>query len=101
MRKENQTNELELYREYKGQRGFSLDVGAMENGKFAYLENMYIDREGGGLLESVPGYRRLFGAEDKIHSLALQNVGEEKFIIFHSGKRLYKGQYPRHLCSFG
>lgn len=92
MRSDNKTSySSELFREYASPRGMSLTGRRCADKRFRYLQNMYIDYEGGGNgVESIPGYRKIHAAKDRIHSLAIQQVGRDKFIIIHEGGSLYR-----------
>lgn len=71
---------------------FSGDGGGISRNRFAYLENMYKDYlgDGGGAIESIPGFRRLkrlIGKTKGIYSLKGKDGAE--LIIFHTGSHLY------------
>ena len=55
------------------------------NGGFEYTENMYVDRHSDdGALESIPGFRQIYGFGEKINKLFIQDLGEnEKYLIIH------------------
>ena len=61
--------------------------------RFSHLENMYKDYSKGieGVIESIPGFRRIAGLGEKIHSIFVQkdNTGRQ-FILVHAGKSLYR-----------
>ena len=74
---------------YPELRGMDLYGG----GGFAYLENMYIDYDGGGdAVESIVGFRKIRAMKAGIHSLC--QIGREncRVLIIHSGDRLYLGR---------
>ena len=81
-----------LYRRYEGIRGVCFSGRAEPTRRFAYLENMYVDREGrGDAVESIPGFRITYSFESEIHSLHRQVLsGGEKYILVHSGCELYR-----------
>lgn len=58
----------------------------------AYSENMYRDYEGdgGGVIESVPGYRKILDLGEKIKRIALQKGKSEDFIIVIAGMNVYR-----------
>lgn len=99
MRNENQRNESEFFKEYKGIRGMSLTGDSSAKGRFAYLENMYIDHEGvGDCIESIPGFRKILTAENSLHSLSIQQTDGKRFIVFHAGNKLYRKGYDSEKC---
>ncbi len=61
--------------------------------RYSYLENMYRDYEGEGaeLIESVPGFRRVYSFGEKINALYFHRakMGEEALIV-HSGSKIYR-----------
>ncbi len=59
---------------------------------YARLENMYIDYEvGGNALTSIPGFRRIYKAIDRVHSLFFVGLSEDRgFMLIHSGEKLYR-----------
>lgn len=59
---------------------------------FFYLENMYVDYEGGGeYVESVPGFRKIFSPKEEIHSIGIYGISEgEKSLLIHAGENLYR-----------
>ena len=80
---------------YEAMRGVDLstDGSNIERYRYAYLENMYRDYngEGGVLIESVPGFRRLAALNERIHRIYHQRVGEnEEYIVVHAGGNLYR-----------
>lgn len=84
----------EYTRTYENMRGVSFNRSrdGSKNGRYAYLENMYIDYESQDLaLESIPGFRRLYSFGDKINGAFLQKVGAlGEYILVHSGDKLYR-----------
>lgn len=58
--------------------------------RFAHLENMYVDYEGGGELESIPGYRQVYNFGSKINGIFAQTNGGEEFLLVHAGEHLYR-----------
>jgi hypothetical protein len=56
-------------------------------GRLALIKNMYRDRYS-GLIESIPGYRRLVTTDEKIYSLCLTSFNRERCVIYHKGKEL-------------
>lgn len=55
-------------------------------------ENTYIDREVFGKeIESIPGFRKICKAKERIHSLSFVGRSEEGgYLLIHSGSRLYR-----------
>lgn len=92
MKKENQsTAQAELCREYGSLRGMSLSGEPCPLRRFAYTQNMYVDRESGGdAVESIPGFREFHKFNDAIHSLGVQMVENHRFLLVHSGEGLYR-----------
>ena len=58
----------------------------------AYSENMYRDYEGegNGVIESVPGYRRVADFGERIGALKLQKGASEDYIVLRAGNKLYR-----------
>ncbi len=80
-------------RSYENMRGMSLTVsGGDTQQRYGYLENMYVDYEGGGeAVESIPGFRRLVSLGGRIHGIYSQKLGEgAEFITVHAGRSLYR-----------
>ncbi len=77
-------------REYENLRGIDLS-GNSKNAEntFAYIENMYVDYEGGGL-ESIPGFRKILSTGEKINGIFSQKSDGREYIIIHSGDKLYR-----------
>jgi hypothetical protein len=78
---------------YSDMRGVDLrgDGSSVDRHRFADLENMYKDYEGGGegAIESIPGYRRLLDLGDKIHGIfAYKNETGAYTVCIHSGEKL-------------
>ncbi len=80
---------------YSAMRGvdFSSEEGQLKRYRFSYLENMYKDYDGGGagIVESIPGFRKLLSLAGKIHSIFthMDKHGNEHAVI-HAGSRLYR-----------
>ena len=75
---------------------FSAPDGRCDDAHFAYLENLYRDKEmaDGALLESVPGYRRI--ETEFLHSGEIYGIYAHDFVV--DGKResyllIHKGSY--------
>lgn len=89
------TESQELFKEYHAPKGMRLSGNPSPEESFGYLQNMYIDREGGGdSIESIPGFRKFHSAKEDIHSIALQSTGEESYFLIHEGGGLYRLPYP-------
>lgn len=72
---------------YGKMRGINLLPTCLEDGCYCYLENMYVDYEsGGGAVESIPGFRRLYTFDGAIHLIC--SAGE--YLLIHAGEGLYK-----------
>lgn len=80
---------------YSDMRGvdFSKRSAGGKRYRFSHLENMYKDYSKGieGVIESIPGFRKIAGFGEKIHSIFAQkdNTGRQ-FILVHAGKSLYR-----------
>ncbi len=61
-----------------------------EGNRYAYLENMYIDYEGEGGIESIPGFRILKTFPGKINGIFSQKYMGDEYIIVHAGTCLYR-----------
>lgn len=83
-------NPSELFRAYPTPHGMSLKRGRPKE-KLRYAQNVYIDHEGGGdAVESIPGFRKIYATEKKIHSFALVKAEEKSCLIVHEGDSLYR-----------
>ena len=81
----------EYTRIYEKLRGTDLSsLSNAENKRFYYLENMYVDHEGGGGLESIPGFRKILSLNSKINGIFSQKCNGEEYVIVHSGKNVYR-----------
>lgn len=71
---------------------FTGEQTGSENGRFSYLENMYVDYEGGGeCVESIPGFRELYSFGKHINGVYLQPIGDGKeYVIVHAADKLYR-----------
>ena len=59
--------------------------------RFSYLENMYVDYEGGGdSLESIPGFRSLYSFVGNINGIFEQDTDDGAYILVHAGESLYR-----------
>ena len=59
MNNKRSSNAERFIRSYENMRGLNLLAGNESTDSFCYLENMYVDYEGGGgAIESIPGFRR-------------------------------------------
>lgn len=89
------TSKYNYTRSYGNFRGVELggDGSGIDKSRLSYAENMWrdYDGDGGGIIESIPGYRRIEGFGGKIHSIYLQKVGEGKdYLLIHAGTALYR-----------
>lgn len=76
----------EYIRDYSNMRGLSLVKSFDDPCHFSYLENMYVDYEsGGGAIESIPGFRRLYSFEQPINSIC--SCGDN--LLIHAADELY------------
>ena len=89
---------------YEAMRGVDLstDGSNMKRYRYAYLENMYRDYngEGGVLIESVPGFRKVASLKKRIHRIYLQRIGEnEEYVVLHAGDSLYRFNLAKRIPS--
>lgn len=77
---------------YRDMRGVDLSGGGISRNRYAYLENMYRDYEGDGgcLIESVPGFRKIASLGSRVHRMYTQISGNEEFLTVHAGGSLYR-----------
>ena len=79
---------------YDNMRGVSFtgDQTGSKNGRYSYLENMYVDYEGeADAVESIPGFRELHSFGKRINGVYLHPVGNDKeYIIVHAEDELYR-----------
>ena len=85
-------SKAEYTRAYENLRGVDFSETGGNGERFAYLENMYVDYDGGAdAVETVPGFRKLYGFGQKINAIHLHNLGNRgKFLLVHSGTKLYR-----------
>ena len=80
---------------YSDMRGVDFS-GAGENEKryrFSHLENMYKDysTDGSGIIESIPGFRKITSLVGKIHAIySHRDDNNKEFLIVHSKNELYR-----------
>ena len=80
---------------YQRLRGVDLSGsdGELRRYRFSYLENMYKDYDGGGagIVESVPGFRRIASLDEKIHAIYVQKgLSGDDHAVIHAGGSLYR-----------
>ena len=81
----------EYTRIYENMKGVNFsEQGADSARRFAHLENLYIDYEGGGALESVPGFRVIANLGGRINGIFSQNHGGEEFLIVHAAESVFR-----------
>lgn len=80
---------------YSDMRGvdFSLDGSNIARNRFAYLENMYrdYDGDGAGIVESIPGYRKIYsfgGKTNGLYSYKTKSGGRR--LVAHVDNTLYE-----------
>ncbi len=87
-------NNTEYTRTYENMRGVAFGTSSLgkDDGRYAYLENMYVDYDASSIaIESIPGYRRLYSFGERINGVFRQNVGAgEEYILVHAGESLYR-----------
>lgn len=67
--------------------------GRVSRERLAYAENMYrdYDGDGGGIIESIPGYRRLARLGGRINSIFMQRGRDGKrYAVIHAADKLYR-----------
>lgn len=90
---------------YSAMRGvdFSSDDGEFKRYRFSHLENMYKDYDGGGsgIIESIPGFRRVFSLSGKIHSIFThRDENGSEHAVIHAGEKLYRSSIESMLGKF-
>ena len=95
IKKHKMGNRSEYTVTYSAMRGvdFSSEEGELKRYRFSYLENMYKDYEGGGagIVESVPGFRKIASLKGKIHSIFThQDERGKEYAVIHAGSNLYR-----------
>ena len=81
----------EYTRIYPGFRGIELNASSSitDSSRLAYSENMYRDYEADGadVIESIPGFRKLFGCGKNVHALYYQRsaTGNDHLIVHAEG----------------
>ncbi len=80
---------------YRNMRGVDFSQSDSEGKikRYAYAENMYrdYDAEGGALIESVPGFRRLYTFDGRINGIfPHKNSNGEDFTVVHAGNKVYR-----------
>ncbi len=61
-----------------------------DEGRYSLLENMYVDYEGGGALESIPGFRKICSLGARINGIYSQKQKGEEYLIVHAGTELFR-----------
>ena len=80
---------------YTSMRGvdFSAEGENSHRYRFSRLENMYkdYDSDGAGIIESIPGFRKIFSTGEKIHAIhSHKNSSGKEYIVLHAGTHLYR-----------
>ena len=80
---------------YRDMLGVDFSTGAYDREKrrYAYIENMYRDYEGGNgsLIESVPGFRKIASLGGKIHAIySHKNEVGAEYTVVHAGKNVFR-----------
>ena len=80
---------------YPGFRGVELNASSSitSPSRLSYAENMYRDYESDGadVIESIPGFRKLFSCNKQIHALYLQRSSSHgDHVIVHAGDQLWR-----------
>ena len=86
------TGYTRLYSDFRG-----VELGGsgseISKSRLAYAENVYrdYDGDGGGIIESVPGFRRIASFGKRIHSIVRQSTAEDSdYLLIHAGTSLYR-----------
>ena len=95
VKKHKMKNGTEYTVSYSAMRGvdFSSEDGELRRYRFSYLENMYKDYDGGGagVVESIPGFRKLYSLAGKVHSIfAHQDKFGNEYLVIHAKDKLYR-----------
>ena len=72
---------------------FSSDESEHKRYRFSHLENMYKDYDAGGagIIESVPGFRKILSFSGKVHSIfSHRDKNGKEYVVIHAGKSLYR-----------
>lgn len=85
---------------YKYTRSYSNILGVDRSGsgseisdrRLSYSENMYrdYDADGGGVIESIPGYRKIFSLKKRINGIYIQKGTECDYLVIHAGDEVYR-----------
>ena len=95
---------------YQNMRGVDFSSGANDTKRyrFSYAENMYkdYDAEGGGIIESIPGFRKLISCDAEINGIYSHKDDEGNvYVVIHSGTTLKRfplaklNEHPEPPCS--
>ncbi len=88
------SSKTEYVRTYSDIKGVDFScTGTPQNGRLPLIENMYRDYDAGGdgILESIPGYRRIFSLKTRVNAMFLQKISDtEEYILVHAGTKLYR-----------
>ncbi len=80
----------EYTRSYKNLRGVDLsELSCDAESRFSYLENMYVDYDGDGGVESIPGFRKLFTLDGKINRIFSRRCDGYEYLAVHAENKLY------------
>ena len=85
-------SDAEYTRSYDNTRGVDFSEIGGDATRFADLQNMYVDYDGGAdAVETVPGFRKLYSYGERINAIHVQDLGEHgKYLLVHAGKNLYR-----------
>ncbi|MBQ9070996.1 MAG: leucine-rich repeat domain-containing protein [Clostridia bacterium] len=80
---------------YEGMRGvdFRESGSGISRNRFAYLENMYrdYDGDGAGVIESIPGYRKIYDFGERINGLySYKSSHGYDVMVAHAGSALHE-----------
>ena len=81
-----------IYNNFKGV-DFSENISNISDKRLAYAENMYCDYDGSGegIIESIPGYRKIYDVSSKINGLySYKNSIGEDILVIHGENKVYQ-----------
>ncbi len=93
LKKRKYSTESEYTVSYSDMRGVDFSAtSSSSRRRFSHLENMYRDYRGGkGVIESIPGYRRILELGAPIHAIYThKNARGEEYAVVHSGEYLFR-----------
>ena len=93
-RKNLSTSRSEYVKTYENIKGVDFSADCIrDDGRLPYMENLYrdYDAESDYIIESIPGYRRIFSLGEKIYAMYHQKVSEgESYVVCHAGDKIFR-----------